>query len=134
MRKIVIDTNILIDYVNGYASWLDNILQFSNDFILILPTIAIAEYFTSTTLEEPKQAKIADETFALFEKQDLTEEIAKVLGTILRRKTFVAGAGLADLIVAATALHLDAELATRNKAHFGKIPDLRFFKPAKTSS
>lgn len=131
MRYIVIDTNILIDYVNGYADWLDKTLEAKTKFTLILPTIVIAEYFTSQALEDERQAKIADKTFAIFKKQDLTEDIAKILGMILRRKTYPPGANLADLIITATTLFLDAELATRNKSDFAKIPNLRFFDPEK---
>lgn len=130
MQNIVVDTNILIDYANGYAKWLDNFLKPKNSGTkLILPTIVIAEYFTSTALEKEENAEIADKTFSLFIKQDLNEKIAKVLGEILRHKTYPQGAGLADLIIAATAIYLDGELATRNKADFLKIPNLRFFDP-----
>ena len=130
--KIVVDTNILIDYANGYAVWLGALLSLEKRTIqLVLPTIVIAEYFTSTALEKEYEAKIADETFAFFSKQDLTEEVAKVLGSILRRKTYQKGAGLADLIIAATTISLGGQLATRNKADFAKIPGLVFFEPEK---
>lgn len=132
MKKVVVDTNVLIDYVNGYAKWLDDLLGSSRRNVeLVLPTIVIAEYFTSTALEDKHEVIVADETFALFTKQDLNEEIAKVLGAILRRKTYPKGAGLADLIIAATAIYLDAQLATRNKTDFSGIPDLIFFDPKK---
>lgn len=129
MRKIIIDTNILIDYINGYASWLDNLIELKNDFTLITPTIVIAEYFVTQEIETKLGKKKSEEYLSWFTKQDLTEEIAKILGTILRRKTHPPGAGLADLIIAATTIYLNAELATRNKTHFSKIPNLRFFKP-----
>lgn len=130
MKTIVIDTNILIDYVNSHALWLEEILASEKKTTqLVLPTIVIAEYFASTVLEEEKEVRIADKTFAIFTKQDLTEEIARILGSILRHKSYPSGASLADLVIAATALFLDAELATRNKADFAKIPHLRFFDP-----
>lgn len=132
MRKVVVDTNILIDYANGFALWLTNILKAQSPTIqLVLPTIVIAEYFTSESLESEYEVKVADETFSYFLKQDLTEDIAKILGKILRRKTYPPSADLADLIIAATTIHLDAKLATRNKADFAKIPDLAFFEPGK---
>ncbi len=132
MKKIVIDTDILIDYANEFAPWLTDILEAKSSTIrLVLPTIVIAEYFTSITLEDEHEKRVAEETFLLFEKQDLIEDIAKVLGRLLRRKTYFQGAGLADLIIAATAIFLDAPLATRNRKHFAKIPDLRFFDPKK---
>jgi predicted nucleic acid-binding protein len=132
VQKIIIDTNILIDYANGYAKWLDDLLNSrSSNAKLILPTIVIAEYFTSTSLENNDDAEIADKTFSLFIKQDLNESIAKILGAIMRRKTYPQGAGVSDLIIASTAIYLDAELATRNKTDFAKIPNLRFFDPKK---
>ena len=130
MQKIVVDTNILIDYANGYAKWLDGFLKTRTlNSKLILPTIVIAEYFTSTSLENKKNAETADKTFSLFTKQDLNESIAKILGAMLRRKAYPSGAGIADLIIASTAIYLDAELATKNKDDFAKIPNLRFFDP-----
>lgn len=131
-KKIVVDTDILIDYANGHAVWVGNMLS-SNDFnvSLVLPTIVIAEYFTATSLDDLKEVVVADKMFSLFLKQDLTEEIAKILGESLRHKTYPSGASIADLIIASTAIYLDAELATNNKTHFAKIPDLKFFDPKK---
>lgn len=130
MKSVILDTDVLIDYANGHAKWLDKAaLSEEIQIKVILPTIVIAEYFASTVFDKEEDVLIADKTFALFAKQDLTESIAKVLGSILRHKTYVPGAGLADLIIASTALFFDAELATCNKKDFEKIPHLRFFDP-----
>lgn len=130
MKKIVVDTNILIDYANGFAPWLADTIKAKPGAVqLILPTIVIAEYFTSTALENEYEASVANKTFSFFEKQDLTEEIAKILGRILRQKTYPAGAGLADLIIASTTIFLHAKLATNNKTDFKDIPGLNFFGP-----
>ena len=129
VKKIIVDTSILIDYVNGYASWVENIIVAEKKTTqLVLPTIVIAEYFTSTVLEDEKEVKITNETFSLFGRQDLNEDIAKILGAILRRKSYTPGTGLADLIIAATAIFFDVPLATRNRKDFAKIPNLRFFE------
>lgn len=130
MKSIVLDTDVLIDYANGHAKWIDKTtLSADVQIKVILPTIVIAEYFASTAFDKEEDVLIADKTFALFTKQDLTENIAKVLGSILRHKTYVSSASLADLIIASTALFFGAELATRNKKHFAKIPHLHFFDP-----
>lgn len=132
MQKIVIDTNILIDYANGHAKWLDEFFKARNSSDkLVLPTIVIAEYFASTSLENKKNAETADRTFSLFSKQDLNESVAKILGTMMRHKTYPLSASIADLIIASTAIYLDAELATNNKKDFAKIPNLRLFDPRK---
>ena len=129
MKSIVLDTDVLIDYANGHARWLDMILPSQDLIKVVLPTVVIAEYFASTALDNEKEVLIADKTFAFFTKQDLTENIAKILGSLLRHKTYASGASTIDLIVASTSLFLDAELATRNKKDFAKIPHLRFFDP-----
>lgn len=126
MKTVILDTDILIDCVNGYAPWLKKSLK-TKEFHFVVPTIVIAEYFTSQEVETEIGRKKSEEFLAWFTKQDLTEGIAYELGKILRRKTYVPGAGLGDLIIAATAIYLDAELATRNKKDFAKIPNLRFF-------
>lgn len=130
VKKIIFDINILIDYANGYAKWLENLLKDKQPKAkLILPTIVIAEYFTSTALEEEYEVKIVERTFSLFTKQDLTEDIAKILGRILRRKTYPPSADLADLIIASTTIYLKGELATKNRSDFAKIPNLDLFDP-----
>lgn len=130
MKTIVLDTDILIDSVNGFAPWLVRSRN-KKGFRFVIPTIVVAEYFTSQEIETKLGRKKSDEFMALFTKEDLTEEIAYELGKILRRKTYTSSASTADLIIAATAIYLDAELATRNKKDFAKIPDLRFFDPEK---
>ena len=130
MNTIVLDTNILIDHVHGFAPWVAGCLNKPESFYLVLPTIVIAEYSSAYELETTSGMEKSYSYLSLFETQDLTVEIAKVLGKILRRKTYIAGASSADLIIASTALFLDARLATRNKNHFAKIPNLRFFDPS----
>lgn len=130
MRILVLDTNVLIDNVQGFAKWVD-ILLLNPNYRLVVPSIVIAEYHTAQELETSTGYKKSQRYLSSFVIQDLTFEIAQVLGKILRRKTYVPSAGLADLIIAASALYLDAELATRNHADFAKIPGLRVFDSKK---
>lgn len=127
MRVLVLDTDILIDNVHGFAPWIDKLLNKPKDYRLVIPTIVIAEYLTAQEVETELGMRTSEDYLSLFIKQDLTEDIARVLGAILRRKNYKQGASLADLIVAATAIQLGAELATRNKDDFAKIPNLSFF-------
>lgn len=129
MKTIVLDTNVLIDNVHGYAEWLDELLPAPNKFLLVVPTIVVAEYHTAGELETKTGIEKSREYLNQFKIQDLTVGIAEILGRILRRRTYAAGANMGDLIVAATALFLDCELATRNRKDFAKIPDLKFFDP-----
>lgn len=131
MKTIVLDTNILIDNVHGFAPWVDYLLRQTREYILIVPTIVIAEYLTAQEVETLKGSSKSKNYLMLFESMDLTNEIAGVLGKILRQKTYSVGANTGDLIIASTAIFLDAELATNNKKDFAKIPNLRLFDPRK---
>lgn len=130
MKTIVLDTDILIDNIYGFAPWVKLFLRL-DDAKLVLPTIVIAEYLNDKKVDTKLGADESSKYLSWFNKQDLNEEVAQILGRILRRKTYTSGAGLADLIIAATTIYLDGELATRNKVDFAKIPDLAFFEPDK---
>ncbi|MGI8420321.1 MAG: type II toxin-antitoxin system VapC family toxin [Candidatus Levyibacteriota bacterium] len=128
MKRVVIDTDVLIDFSKGHSTWLEKSLRQEKRTIeLILPTVVIAEYLASHILEDPKLMKATEELFSLFRKQDFTEEIAKILALILRKKNYPRSAGFADLVIASTTVYLDAQLATRNKVDFSDIPKLRLF-------
>lgn len=129
MRTVVLDTNVLIDNVHGFAPWVDTLLKSLQTYRLVIPTIVIAEYLTAQEVEKTSARAKTEEYLSLFFKQDLTEEIAKILGRILRQKIYPPGADLADLIIAATTICLNAKLATNNKIDFKDIPDLKFFDP-----
>lgn len=129
MNTVVLDTNILIDNVHGFAPWLSDCLAKPESFQFVIPSIVFAEYFAAQELEIKVEVDKSRAYLALFTMQDLTIDIAETLGTLLRRKTHPPSAGLGDLIIASTAITLNAPLATRNKNHFANIPNLRFFDP-----
>lgn len=131
MKTIILDTDILIDHVHGFAPWVDILMKNPKDITLILPTIVIAEYHTAQELEKKEGFEKSKKYLSVFKTQSLTSEIAEILGRILRQKTYLSQAGLADLIIASTAIFLQAQLATRNKKDFARIPGLHFFDPNK---
>ena len=96
MKTVVLDTNILIDNVHGFAPWVNNLLKQPQEYRLVVPTIAVAEYLTAEETETVTGREKSKDYLALFEILDLTFEIAEVLGKILRRKTYPASANTAD--------------------------------------
>lgn len=131
MKKVVVGTDLLIDHAHGYAEWISLLLKQEETYQFIVPTIVAAEYLSGQEVETKRGEEEAKEHLSLFVLQDFTFEVAEVLGRISRRKTYPSGASVSDLIVASTSVYLHAELATRNRAHFHGIPDLRFFNPEK---
>lgn len=128
MKSIILDTNVLIDNVHGFATWIDQLLEHTKEYSLIIPTIVISEYLSAQEAETTIGYTKSKEYFSLFKIQDLTFDIAEILGQLLRRKSYPKTASLADLIVAATTIYLDGQLATRNQKDFATIPNLRFFE------
>ncbi len=128
-KKVVIDTDILVDFEHAKALWLSEILDGKRKLIPVLPTIVVSEYWASQRISKPDAQKSAEELLAVFRKQNFTEDIAKVMGELMRFKSYPSGASVSDLIVASTALYLDTPLATRNLSHYQGIANLKFFKP-----
>lgn len=133
MKTIILDTDILIDNMHGYARWLDNILR-DGSYRLVIPSIVAAEYLTAQEVETKIGEKKSKEYLTSFNIQDFDFGIAEILARILRRKTYMYGTSIPDLMVASTAVYLDAPLATKNKKHFEGIPNLRFFDPKSLKS
>ena len=61
---------------------------------------------------------------SLFTWHSLDDETAQVAGQLGRQYRRSHGLDVADLIIAATAMRLDADLATRNLKHFPMWPHL----------
>ena len=49
--KIIVDTNVLINNVHGFATWIDDLFKKPQAYQLIIPTIVVAEYLTAQEAE-----------------------------------------------------------------------------------
>ena len=125
MRKIVVDSDVVIDYLRarrGVFVSLANLMR-KGEAKLFVSTITVVElYATDNESQKLTVGGILDE----MEIVDLDKELAMEVGEAKSRLGKVVG--LADLIIGVSSIMLGAELATRNKKHFEKIPGLRFWK------
>jgi predicted nucleic acid-binding protein len=82
-------------------------------------------YRSKTTQQFKKRMQYAEDLFAALPVYGVTPEIAKLAGKIsgeqMERGVQV---DVADLLIAATALHLGFSVATLNTRHFALIPNL----------
>lgn len=126
MQKVVIDSDILIDHLRFHSELLDAIFYqlLSNKLKAYLPSVVASEIYSGKGTKENTQLKVVEELLDQLEFIPADEEISKGAGFLIRDK----GLGLADAIVAATALCLKAKLATRNIKDFAAIKGLSFFK------
>ncbi|NTU46030.1 type II toxin-antitoxin system VapC family toxin [Candidatus Roizmanbacteria bacterium] len=121
--KIVVDTNIIIDYLRGGTAWEEFLTHADPKAELYLSTLVVFELFSGKITIKTEVAKKIHAFLSYFEKVDVTEKIAERAGKIYR--DISCNLDVPDYIVAATALEMNAAVLTLNKKHFSQIPELR---------
>jgi len=128
MEKIVVDTDVLINYSRGEAAPLTVLLKHAEQEILTLVVSAITlfEFYSGLELGSPMSRERADSLFSQFFVQDVTPPIAKLAAQLMRKHKLEGKVGKLDALIAATVLVLDAKLLTENRRHFALVPGVVF--------
>ncbi|MEK7111015.1 MAG: type II toxin-antitoxin system VapC family toxin [Patescibacteria group bacterium] len=126
MTKVVIDTSIIIDFTRAGTGQLPDLIEAakSDEIELFIPTVVILELWIGKSMQQSKNTAAAEKLFSGIKRIDLVESIAKLAGKLLRKNLLT---GPMDAIIAASALELNAKLATGNRRHFEKVKNLRLF-------
>ncbi len=124
-RRCVIDTNILIYHLNDVLTdqaerRLEDALKHSSS-ISVITHIEVLGWKSHTS----DSLKNTQELLACLHECPLNEEVVKTCITL--RQTL--SIKLPDAIIAATALHLEIPLMTRNREDFKHVPDLKIVNP-----
>ena len=118
MREpFLLDTDILIDYLRGHAT----AVGFVNDHAdhIILSAISVAELYAGVRGEAGDPEQLALVNFLhLFSIVPISADIARVGGLYRRNYGRSHGVGLADGVIAATAVSSEAALKTLNVKHY----------------
>jgi len=123
----LIDTDWAVDYLKGVDEKV-SFLQSAED--LYITSISIGELIEGIEGSEKKEDRIRglENFLANITVVSFTEEMAYTFGKIrndLRKKGKLPGD--IDLMIAATALHLDLEVLTDNKKHFEHISGIELY-------
>ena len=118
---MLVDTDILIDFLRGYNKAISFIEKFSSQ--IILSPIVVAELYAG--VKGTHELAVLDNFVSHFRVIPITYEIAKVGGLYKRDFGKSHGVGLADAILAATAEKEEAELKTLNVKHYPMISGLK---------
>lgn len=125
MIKVVVDSDIFIDLLRTKKGELPILFEFQEkqDIELYLSTVTVMEVFSGKSSKSEEISLLAlMESFTVI---PLTFEIAKLAGELKRDHK---NPGLvSDLIIAATAVSIGAQLTTRNRRHFQGFKNLKFF-------
>jgi hypothetical protein len=119
--SIVFDTSILIDVLRGDTAALGYVRRVTD-----VPTCSeVTRIEVSRGLRSGERTR-AEELFRTLRWVPVDEPIARRAGELGRRwDRHRPGKSLADLVIAATAEQVDAELATANIRHFPMFEDLQ---------
>ncbi len=121
VELILLDTDILIDYLRGYEKAVAFIKAHSTR--IMLSTIVIAELYAGVKGEAEEAA--LDNFISLFPIVSVSAKIAKIGGFYKREYGKSHGIGIADALIAATAQVENAKLKTLNRKHYPMIKGLR---------
>ena len=119
--RVLVDTNILIEYLRKNYQARDFLQEAGSVFIL--PAIVVAELNAGVRGETERN--FLDDWIGTFEVISVTREIAIGGGGFKRKYGPSHGVCLADALIAATVLIENAELATLNVRHYPMFPDLK---------
>jgi predicted nucleic acid-binding protein len=116
--RVLVDSDILIDHLRGLHAF-----AVGKDTVHV-STVTRAELFAGQGSEEAKVRRLLEP----FAELAVDRGVAERAGRIRRTATF----GMADALIAATALHHRLTLVTRKASDFASVPALRVRVPAPT--
>jgi len=122
---ILIDTDIVIDYLRRYEKGLDFIKKHKEK-------IAISDFLEIELIigcRNKEEIKDLEEFLKKFSILNTNSEIIKTAVDLLKNHYLKDGIEAIDSIIAASALFYDIDFYTRNSKHFKNIKGLRLFKP-----
>jgi predicted nucleic acid-binding protein len=122
---VLLDSDVIIEILRRrndlvFVQWSE--LAASNALVLTSP-INVAEIEAGA---RPSEMGAIQQFFALVECSAIDEPVGKRAGELMRRYSRSHGVQIADALIAATALHRQAALWTRNRKHY-PMPELTFY-------
>ncbi len=119
-RRFLIDTDVIVDYLRDEPKAIAYFENLNEE--LLVSAITVAELYAGMRDHEKEQLT---EFLSAFQTIPLNHKIAKQGGLYRRDYGATQGVGLADALIAATAVSQSATLITLNKKHFPMLKDVK---------
>ena len=123
-KKLLIDTDVFVDYLMGEPR--------AKEFFENLPegtfyysALTKLELLSSKVCNDPAIRSSTAALLSLGKRIEIDDSIVNLAAEVKRQHSL----SISDSIMAATALHLKAELVTKNIGEFKKIKELLLMKP-----
>lgn len=120
----LIDTNVLIDTLRGYTPALSFLKGLETKTISNLVTFELVQGLSSKN-----ELKKLEEFISKFDVLNLNTEIQELGLNIYKEYKFSHEVEIIDCLIAATAIHYNLILVTKNIKHFKSIKNLKTFLP-----
>ncbi len=117
MARVLVDTDILIDYLRGHAGAVAFVTDHVED--MIVSAMSVAELYAGVRGDPDGKESLALADFLdVVRIEPVTRQIARAGGLYRRDYGPSHGVGLADGVIAATVVAVDAQLMTLNVRHY----------------
>ena len=135
--RYLIDTDVMIDVVEGRANAVDFLDDDLFEGTLAISAVTYAELYTGVSRSDyPSRAQARIEHFLMNCGSDvvpLSGEAARLAGLINGSLVKTGSTiGLLDVMNAAIAIIHDYTLVTRNVRHYGRVPNLHVVSPSES--
>ncbi len=121
MSKILVDTDVLIDYLRGRDEAVALIT--STDRTILISSLTVAELYAG--IKGDDEEKTLEEFLGTLTVISVTSSLAKAAGRYRKQYMKSHSVGLADAVIAATAMQEGALLKTLNIKHYPMMEGLQ---------
>ncbi len=125
MEKILIDTDVIIDFLRGHKKRIATLFirVERKEIKAFISQISIVELYAGEDIEDKDKEIVILRLLAFFGIIPIDINLGKLAGRLKRKYRL----GLADSIIAASALESKLKLFTFNTKHFKDIPNLKIY-------
>jgi len=120
-QGLLLDTDILVDFLRGEPKAVDYLK--GNSHRVNLSAISVAELYAGVRGQTERER--LDSFVSVFPVLSVTEDVAAEGGLLKGKHSKAAGTGLADALIASTALLNGLQLETLNAKHCPMFPGLK---------
>ena len=118
--RYLIDTNVLIDHLRGDLKVTRFLNKVERGEVIAFMSV-ITEYEILCGKFLPKAGREISKLLLIFPSLNITSEIAGIAAKFYKKYQL----GIADALIAATAISFNCVLITRNIKHFQKIKEIK---------
>ena len=120
-KKIVVETDITIDFLRGEKKAISHFKSISD--LICFSSITIAEIYSG--IKNQKEEKVIEKLFTIFPIIDVTNEIGKLAGKLVKQYRPSHSVEIPNAIIAATCSIAHADLHTFNIKHYPMFAGLK---------